>query len=177
MPRKRRTEKQLADLARKIDRIFKGSPLDIVGHRLSELVTGTMEANRTASAAPGQDVQVIQFVTSALERLPQSFGERFAFDAAIISSIAEDWSSDSAHLSRMLVPRYAKEWGHVTVTLPADRRLGHAVDMILIPGEDDLTSVDLLDYPWLCHELGHNLHFQNDAFARCFQQPLNKRGE
>jgi hypothetical protein len=173
--RKRQTERKLADLARKIDRILTGSPLDVVGRRLSELVRRTLKAIEARVARPGQEVAVIELVTFAIEKLPHTFGARFGFDAANISAIAEDWSSKAVHLSRMIVPRYGDKWGHATVTLPVDREMGYPVDVILMPGEDDLESVDLLSYPWLCHELGHNLHFQNDTFARCFQERLDTR--
>jgi hypothetical protein len=110
-----------------------------------------------------------------LEVLPQSFETRFNFDAALISTIADEWSTGGVSLSSMILPRYSKEWGHLTCTLPISKMQGHTIDLILILGEDDSASIDLLDYSWLCHELAHNLHFQTRSFAHDFQRRLDDR--
>ena len=76
----------------------------------------------------------------------------------------------------MVVLRHAKEWGHLTVPMPSsDGVSAHAVDVILFPGDDDIEPIDLLDYPWIGHELGHNFHFRPDRFAGYFRPPLNER--
>jgi hypothetical protein len=43
------------------------------------------------------------------------------------------------------------------------------IDLILLPGDDRLEDVDLLAYPFLTHELGHNALFKYDkVFPQSF---------
>ena len=136
---------------------------------LMEVLVETTAAVDAGSAAPDQTRDAISYLGSLLESLPKSFGDRFAFDAALISAITEEWATGGGvAMSSMILPRYFSEWGHLTCTLPINKTQGHTVDVILIPGEDDLASIELLDYLWLCHELGHNLHFRRDSFAEGF---------
>jgi hypothetical protein len=54
-----------------------------------------------------------------------------------------------------------------------DGRLAHSVNVIHLPGEDRLEDIDLLTYPFLCHELGHNLLFRHgDRFITAFREHL-----
>jgi hypothetical protein len=92
-----------------------------------------------------------------VDRLPQSFSERFQFDAALIKGIATDWGEDLA-LSSMIMPHHHSPWGHVRLPMPSENlNDAHVVDVIHMPGPDDLGEVDLLAYPWIIHEMGHYL--------------------
>ena len=142
---------------------------------LLEILIGTTEAVEAGLAAPEKTQDVFFYVSSLVESLPQSFGSRFAFDAALISAITQEWSTGGIPMSSMILPRYSDEWGHLTCTVPLNSTQGHTVDMILIPGNDDRASVELLEYPWLCHELGHNLHFRDDSFAERLRGHLSDR--
>ena len=175
MSRHRQSEKALLDLKRRIQKTYDKTPLQGVGKMLLEMLVGTTAAVEAGVAAPEQTQDAISFVGGLLESLPQSFADRFAFDAALISAIAEEWSAGGIPMSSMILPRYSNEWGHLTGVVPINRTHGHTIDVILIHGEDDYASIELLDYPWLCHELGHNLHFRNESFADGFQVPLSDR--
>jgi hypothetical protein len=74
----------------------------------------------------------------------------------------------SDRFSGMLIPRYEQDWGHESVMMPAENGRSHIIDLILMPGQDRLRDVNLLLYPWLGHELAHNLLFRYDSFSwRC----------
>ena len=46
--------------------------------------------------------------------------------------------------------------------------------MIHLPGDDNTADIDLLNYPFICHELGHNILFRDgDAFITAFGQELD----
>ena len=50
------------------------------------------------------------------------------------------------------------------------------IDLIILPGEDQLDDVDLLSYPLLAHELGHYLLLRDDSSLRnAFSPCLAKR--
>lgn len=120
-------------------------------------------------------------VRAILECLPQSCGERFKFDAAMIQSVVESWNQrGTVRLSNAIVPRHNLPWGHQIVPLPSENpEQAHVLNLIHFPGEDDLKRVDLLGYPWMCHELGHTVLFRNDSvfvnsFERSLQQVLGR---
>lgn len=175
MARRSTANRELDDLARRIRRAYDDSPLEVVGEKLLEIVEGTVEAVRAGSARPNQDKNIVNYIRPRLDALPQAFGERFLVDAAIIDEIAREWSTGPVSFSSMIVPRYSQTWGHQSVDLAHVDGRRHIVNVILMPGDDDIRSIDLLDYPWLCHELGHNLHFRDQRFAEQFQTQLDKR--
>ena len=48
------------------------------------------------------------------------------------------------------------------------------MDVIHLPGDDVVDDMDLLDYPFVCHELGHNVLFKHgEAFCTSFSQALD----
>src|SRR5258706_14726962 len=48
------------------------------------------------------------------------------------------------------------------------------IDVLHVPGDDDLADIDLLEYPFLVHEVGHNILFRNDAgFIATFAHELD----
>jgi hypothetical protein len=128
-----------------------------------------------AGSATSEDAEsVANYVAKVLELLPESFGDRFTLDAQLIHALAEEYSQGAAHLSGMLVPKPSQEWGHQTITMPSsDGTAAHVIDVIHLPGDDNLDDVNLLDYPFVCHELGHNILFRaGDSFIRDFGQTL-----
>ena len=174
--RRRKTRSELAALLHRVRHVFDGSPLQAVGDRLAQCLSQTEEAVTCGLLATEQTRPVGESILTCLDALPNSFGERFFFDAWLIQSVATHWSAAGPRFSSMVVPKYADTWGHLSVPMPGDDRARtHVVDVILLPGDDGLESVDLLDYPWLCHELGHNLHFRNDEFAVRFRPGLDRR--
>ncbi len=102
--------------------------------------------------------QIIEYVSKLLERLPEEFDRRFYFDAWMIQSIVQSWSNDLTPNSRMIIPTHYNEWGYEPPSILTNPTVNtsFAVSFIHIPSE--VTEIpSLLDYPWLCHELGHHL--------------------
>ena len=67
--------------------------------------------------------------------------------------MSEDWG-DRGLFSSMIVPRYHNDWGHASLHMPAVTKTP--------AGDQQVYMIDLLSYPWLAHELGHNLMFRHD---------------
>jgi hypothetical protein len=166
------------ELISAIRRQFGDSPLAVVGRELESALH---------QSAPGDDGRVIALIEQILTLLPQSYGKRFAFDAYLIHSVVQDWSSDALALSGMVVPCYGgDDWAYARLPIPpvSDDRT-HVIEAILSPGQDKLEDVSLLTYPWLCHELGHLVFSQvestfiADFTARfdAFIDGLNSRAE
>ena len=139
-----RDPKREALLAQVRDR-FDDSPLWEVGQLLEDVIA---DLNIPA-------IRVADFITSALEALPHSFGRRFTFDAAMLQDIARTWSSDALQLPQTIVPCFGEGWAYSRQPMHPDRLHTHYLELIHLPGDDDLGDVNLLMYPWVCHELGH----------------------
>jgi hypothetical protein len=120
--------------------------------------------------------KLADYLEGVIERLPQSFDDRFRLDAGILAAFAEEWASGGTQLSGMILPRPAREWGHQSVTMPAYQgEASHVIDLILIPGEDNPADIDLLTYPFIGHELGHNALFRHETvFAQDFEKQLQQ---
>jgi hypothetical protein len=131
-----------------VRRRFADSPLAAVG---DELERSLLES----SDADNEPLRTL--VEQTLNALPRSYGKRFLFDAFLIGSITRRWSSKALRLSRMVVPRYGSDdWAHTRLPMPTN--MGdhtHVVEVMLLPGNDDIEEVKLLAYPWLFHELAH----------------------
>jgi hypothetical protein len=114
-------------------------------------------------------------VEEFIDRLPQSFGPRFMFDSMMIKAICEEWSRQGTYISDLIVPFPSNEWGHLSASYARPNGTSVPVDLILFPGSQDLDGVDLLGYPFLCHELGHNILFKhNQAFGPRFSPALDR---
>jgi hypothetical protein len=150
--------------------LYEDSPLAEVGARLIDSLEGV--AHAVAAGQPARTLaQVIAAARRIRDSLPQSFGDRFYFDASIIQAVRKRWSGD-AMFSDFCVPRYERGWGFYKVPMPSeDRAVGHTVRVITFPGSDRLADVDLSDYAWLLHELAHDAFFT----SRCFMEAFSKR--
>jgi hypothetical protein len=143
------------------------------------LLTGTIsDVQRSAEkgGTSSEDVdRVATYVAKVLELLPTSFGDRFTFDSQLISAMAEEYSRGGVRLSGMLVPKPSREWEHQTVPMPSsDGQTAHVIDVIHLPGDDNLADIDLLAYPFICHELSHNILFRGgDTFLSTFDLELD----
>ena len=114
-------------------------------------------------------------VETFIGALPSDFGSRFLFDSAMIRFTCDEWSQQGTSFSALLMPLLAEEWGHLTVTYARHGKKSVPVDLILFPGGPNLEAVDLLGYPFLCHELGHNVLFRHDnVFEPRFQVVLDE---
>jgi hypothetical protein len=94
----------------------------------------------------------------------------------MIQAVIERLDEHGIQLNGMIVPIFSKLWGHDSLPLPwEDKDEIEMVDFIQIPGGDDLSDVDLLSYPFLIHEIGHNPFFRYDsAFTTNFKAGLEK---
>jgi hypothetical protein len=113
-------------------------------------------------AQPEPWIQLSQLLTLYEKVLTREPAERFGVDAWLISDLAASMSNGPVKLSSTIYPIYTGEWGHSVLSFvwPREERV-HAVYGITLPGKDFLSEIKLLEYPWLCHEMGHNL------LARC----------
>ena len=142
MPRRNQISSEISSVKKLIARQLSDSPINPIGDKLLELIA-VLEADDGA-ITDSQARKVLQDARIMLDSLPKSFGSRFEFDSAMISSMAEDWSEHSPCLSGMILPNHGSEWGHLTVPMPCwDGNAAHSVDVILLPGDDDLSDIDL----------------------------------
>lgn len=175
MPRRTQDRQdRLSRLLFQVERRFHNTPLSAVGNLFVSRLTELQASAKAGFTGPEAVEQVVSYTASALESLPRSFGERFAFDMQLLSALVEDCSQGGAQLSRILVPMPSQTWGHQTVVPCPAKRAVHAIDLIHLPGEDNLDDINLVDYPFACHELGHNLLFkQGDAFCESASRTLD----
>jgi len=158
-----------------IRRRLENTPLATVSTRLSATVADLQNGLRAGQVQQEEANRLADYLDSIAPILPKSFGDRFRFDAGIIAAIRDEWAGGTT-LSSMIVPRHAREWGHQSLTLPTYR--GEKVpvmDLLLLRGEDDLRDINLLDYPFLAHELGHNALFRQESiFSGDFEADLHR---
>jgi hypothetical protein len=132
---------------------FLDSPLRALALALSDCLDAVSGGNADEEA---KEVTV-DYVSKVLERLPSEMDDRFYFDGYMIQSIVDSWSQGRLKCSRMIVPTYRERWGHEAMWVPTPSGSLHRLDLIHIPREHNHEMPSLLEYPWLCHELGHYL--------------------
>jgi hypothetical protein len=178
MPRRERhNQDPLSQVLNRVRQILGPSPLSCIGQKIEDVVLTLQQCILQGFVEQGDAVDTLSgSITGMLDLLPQSFGQRFWFDAGMIKALSEEWSHGGIRLSDMIVPKPSQDWGHMSLPL-ATYGYGatHVIDLILIPGNDRLEEVDLLTYPFLCHELGHNVLFKhNTMFPQRFVFPLEQ---
>jgi hypothetical protein len=90
--------------------------------------------------------------------MPARRGDRFALDGWLIQDLAESWSGGPIKLSRTILPLYGGEWSWQRLPWVGEQdRSGQRVYGITFKGQNQLSSVQLLGSPWVCHELGHGV--------------------
>ena len=173
--RNRSRQDQLRKLLVQVQRRFANTPLTAVGDMLVDIISDVQRSVQAGGTSPEETERVATYVSRILEFLPTSFGARFIFDAQLIHALAGEYSQGTIQLSNMLVPKPSQAWGHQTVAMPSsDGKTAYAIDVIHFPGDDNPDDIDLLDYPFICHELGHNILFRDgDAFIKLFGQELD----
>jgi hypothetical protein len=166
----------LQQVLQRVQRRYANSPLSPIGQKLEYLIKGTQEAILAGSAKPEQATRVADHVHQWMEILPHSFGERFDFDATMVKALAEEWSQGCIQLSDMIIPCHRGYWGAKSFWMhPEDGTNFPRVDLVFFPGEDNLDDIDLLSYPWFCHEVGHNiLSRDHSVFRKNFETRLGK---
>ena len=173
--RNRNRQDQLGKLLVQVQRRFANTPLKAIGDKLVNIISDVQRSVQAGGSSPEDAERIAAYVASVLESLPSSFGDRFTFDAQLIHSLAKEYSQGAARFSGMLVPKPSQAWGHQTVPMPSsDGKTANVIDMIHLPGDDNPDDIDLLDYAFVCHELGHNILFRDgDAFITAFGQELD----
>ena len=173
--RNRNRQDQLANLLVQVQRRFANTPLTAIGNMLVNVISDVQQSVLAGGSSPEDAERITTYVARVLEFLPTSFGDRFTFDAQLIHTLAAEYSQGAGHLSGMLVPKPSQAWGHQTVPMPSsDGKTAYVVDVIHLQGDDNRADIDLLDYSFICHELGHNILFRDgDAFVTTFGQELD----
>ena len=142
--RQRRSKNKYSRVQKRIEKLLK-SPLHELAAKLKWLTDFNHE-------------QIIEYVSKVLERLPEELDRHFYFDAWMIESIMTSWSNDLIPNSCTIIPTHYDEWGYERIPIPTSSTVNSSllVSFIYIPSEESEIP-SLLDYPWLCHELGHYL--------------------
>lgn len=102
----------------------------------------------------------------ALKKLPpiEHVVDRFLFDAYLIQSVASEWQETGLGVPPSILPRYGQSWSHMHLPLTAaTAHRNPSVDIIGFSGSPVVEEIDLLNYPWLIHELGHTAFSANNA--------------
>lgn len=141
------------------------SPLSAISAQLRPLVEEAKSSSDSGTCSPSSFRELVKYCCALATRLPQTFGIRFGFDAALIAAITEE-TGKLAAFSGMVIPRPDHGWGHETLMMPSEGGSCHVIDLILMPGSDEIRDIDLLSYPWIGHELAHNLLFRHDQTFR-----------
>ena len=170
-PHQNKTEDVLQQL-----RKLRDTPLSNIGDTLESDLNFVANAIQAGSANPSLLVAVVQEIEEILQILPDSFGDRFWFDAQMIYEFQQSWNGDTQRLSGTVIPKTGKAWGHESVfvtSTSANERI-KSINLIHLPGQDKLSDVDLLTYPFICHELAHNLfYFDDNEFVVRFRRALD----
>ena len=158
--RPRRPENKYPQVQERIEKIF-DSPLHELAVKLKWLTDFKHE-------------QIIEYVSKLLERLPEEFDRHFYFDAWMIQSIVQSWSNDLTPNSSMIIPTHYNEWGYERIPIPTISTVNSslAVSFIYIPSAVSEEIPSLLNYSWICHELGHHLLRQHGHYDKLFSEFL-----
>lgn len=152
-------------------------PTRAIGQELQSSLNDVQIAAKYELLIPEDVVEFITSVNDVLAVLPKEYQHRFLFDAGMIGAIRASWNGTQQRLSSTIYPRYDAEWMHGHIMMPTKRpnAQDRFLSFITFPGTDDLGSIDLLDYAFLCHELGHNLlHYDATAFTELFSSQLEQ---
>ena len=167
---------QLQWLRSKLQELGQG-PFSAIAKELESELSFVHEQVQAENSLPDALKILLSKTEVVVKILPPEAGDRFWFDAQMIASIQESWDHVSQRLSGTIIPNYDQHWGHVSAYMPSGRRDEHrkSVNVIFIPREDRVENINLLAYPFLCHELGHNLFYYDDSsFVECFAKVLDK---
>src|SRR5262249_30456443 len=105
---------QSLDRARQMHEL---SPLSCIYQKVEEVISTLQQALQCGFAGQEAADWLSGYIDRMLYLLPQSFGERFYFDASMISALSEEWSRGSTRLSGMIVPTTSQDWGHMSLPL------------------------------------------------------------
>ena len=154
MRRQRKSKNKYSQVQERIKELRK-SPLGELALELKHLTDVEHEQN-------------IEYVSELLERFPRSFDRDFYFDAWMVQSIMDRWNNDLIPNLGRIIPVRHHVWGYEEIII----RTVTAVCLIYIPTEEGIEIPSLLNYPWLCHELGHYLLKLRGHYDKLFSEFL-----
>ena len=161
-----------------------GKPFEPVVCNIREALDSYDQAKQHGALDASAILQFAEVHRRAIKLLPppRHVRKRFFFDSRLMQSIAEVWSNSQLAISKLIYPKYEASWDYQHVVLgPAHDGKNATVDVIGFRKSAALDDVDLLDYPWLIHELGHSI-FQkhhdtgfDDSVTRVLQKTVGSR--
>ncbi len=168
---------RLDALATRVRNRYVGTPLELLGRKMGDdlaFVSVTLrDGGEAAHAAEG----LAKLAEQAMEQLPQTFCERFLFDVALLQAVRGEWEESAGRrlFSGEILPRHgSSEWSYRMVSVSQDgpgRIL--SVRVVHFPGRDAVEEIDLTEYPFLLHEMGHDFfNMTGRGFAERFVAEL-----
>lgn len=168
----------LSALVERVRNKYSGTPLAAIGRKLEDDLGFMLNAVRGGSPEAFAAEALGAFVERVMDLLPQSFGQRFMFDSALMQAVCEEWGQgERVGFSGMMLPGHGRKgWAYQGVPMqPEGMGHAHLVKIVHFPGEDSRNDIDLLDYAFLFHELGHDvLNRPECRFAENFAADLNR---
>lgn len=167
----------LETMCEQLERKFPStSPLCALGERL---VSGIRDRQWKDAKVQAKMIELANF---CLNHFSDTQGDRFWLDSEMIQAAAQEISANGGPLlSGYMVPVYNHEWGHFSAPIASgDPLQAHVVNLILLPGKDRLSDVDLWQYPLLYHEVAHMLlekhgHPYEQNILTAFEKEANMR--
>jgi len=146
-----------------------GAPLDCIAQALSNALETANGAISRGEMSHEELTGLAHYIQEIVRPLPKTYGDRFWFDAGLIRAMSNDWSSEKL-FSTMIIPCYENQWGYSRVPMPLSEARSHStpgrshiIELVFLPGTDEIGQVALLQYPWIAHELAHSLMFRHDG--------------
>jgi len=171
MPRLRTNCETSEDLKERTRKVFAQSPLLSFVPLMEEIISSIA---CTTDASGNRGLAAVARLIDYYERLFFSgFGTRFSVDAWLSQNICKQWSTPVRSVPCQIIPIYGNQWAYSLLPSPWDTSRPISIYAVCFPGRSEISDVNLLDYPWLFHELGHHLLARADAgFAARFNQHL-----
>ena len=90
--RERHKQDTLSQTLDKVRRMLGASPLSSIYDKVEEVVLVLHQDLQRGLVSQDVAIWLSDSITNMLDHLPQSFGERFCFDAGMIVALSEEWS-------------------------------------------------------------------------------------
>lgn len=178
-----RGNQKATDLQRDADSLLfeltrlQDAPIGVVFAKLEEGLAFTRSAFSSGGLQALHFEAFVSQVRTMMQILPAQFDVRFLFDAQMLQAIRDSWNGGQQKLSNMIIPCLGDEWSHQRAFLPEVRKADEpnlVINLIHFPRSHSSDDIDLLSYPFLCHELAHNLYFYDDSFfTQCSDKKLD----
>jgi hypothetical protein len=155
MPRPRTTPAAGQHLNERVRIVFDQTPLHNLVPLMQEIITSIAG---TSDSSGKRGVQAAVKLVEYYERLFHSgFGPRFVLDAWFANNVCNQWACPLVYLPRQIIPVYGGQWGYSLLPGPWTTTNPLSIYAVCFPGRSEITDLNLLEYAWLNHELGHHL--------------------